>query len=139
MRGNLLTVVLLLFAVGTPLMAQNGRRWSARDHGRQGWQGANHGHHWNHDRDYDRYRDRDIRQDERAIDNDRWEIRDDLRRGDYRAARREREEMRERERDVYRDRHRSSDRARAYGYDHDSAWGRNQGWDWTRFNSFVRR
>ena len=135
MKGTLLTVALLVFAGSTSLMAQNGHGWGARDHG---WQRANHGHHNDRYRNGDYDRSRDIRQDEREIDHDRWEIRDDLRRGDYRAANREREEMRKRERDVYRDRHVGSDQ-RVNGYDHDSAWGRNQGWDWTRFNSFLRR
>ena len=38
---------------------------------------------------------RDIRQDEAQINHDRWELRRDLRNGDYRAAAREREELRE--------------------------------------------
>jgi len=110
-------------------MAQNGHRWGSRD---LGWQRAgSSGHH------YDRYRD--MRQDERAIEHDKWEIREDMRRGDYRAAQREREELRERERDLYRDRHGRFDRALGYGNDHVPASGRNKGWDWSRFNSFVRR
>jgi len=130
MKGTLLTIALLAFAGSTSLMAQNGHGWGARD---SGWQRANHGHHSDRYRngDYDRYRD--SRQDEREIDHDRWEIRDDLRRGDYRAANREREELRERERDLYRDRHGRYDRG--HGYNSGSGWSRNQRWDWSRFAS----
>ena len=130
MKGTLFTVALLVFAGSTSLMAQNGHGWGARDHG---WQRANHGHHNDRYRNGDYDRSRDIRQDEREIDHDRWEIRDDLNRGDYRAARREREEMRERERDLYRDHRGRYDRG--YGYNSGSTWSRNQHWDWTRFAS----
>ena len=128
MKGTLLTVALLVFAGTSSLMAQNGHRWGSRD---LGWQRASSVHH------YDRYRD--MRQDERAIEHDKWEIREDMRRGDYRAAQREREELRERERDLYRDRHGRFDQAWGYRNDHVPASGRKQGWDWSRFNSFVRR
>jgi len=126
MKGTLLTLALLVFAGSSSLMAQNGYQWGNRAHG---WQRANQGHHYDRyrGRDYDRYRD--IHQDERAIEHDKWEIRDDLRRGDYRAAQREREEMRERERDLYRDRNGRSN----HRFGHDSAWGRNQRWDWRQF------
>lgn len=47
---------------------------------------------------------RDIRHDEAKIAHDRWELRRDLDRGDYRAARHERRELRREYRDVNRDR-----------------------------------
>ena len=97
MKGTLLGLVLLACAGTGSLMAQNSNWRNGHDYG---WRQANHGHH-----DQSRaYRDRDIRQDEREIAHDRWEIRQDMRRGDYRAAQREREEMRARERDLHRDR-----------------------------------
>jgi hypothetical protein len=126
MKGTLLTVALLVFAGSTSAMAQKSYKWVNRDHGRQ-W--ATHGHHYDRYRgsDYDRYRD--MHQDERAIEHDKWEIRDDIRHGDYRAARREREELRERERDLYRDRRGS----------YDPAWRQNQRWDPARFADFLWR
>jgi hypothetical protein len=52
----------------------------------------------------DRYRDRqDIRRDQAQIDHDRWELRRDLREGNYAAAARERAEIRARYRDLDRD------------------------------------
>ena len=114
MKGTILGIVLLAFACTGSSMAQRGKWRSSQD---RDWRRANHGHH-------DGYRDyrgesnyRDIRQDERAIEHDRWEIRQDMRRGDYAAARREREEMRARERDLRRDR----------------------GWDWARRSSWAGR
>jgi hypothetical protein len=113
MKGTILGLVLLVFACTGSSMAKSGNRWSGQN---RDWRRANHGHH-------DPYRDnrggsnyRDTREDERAIDHDRWEIRQDMRRGDYAAARREREEMRERERDLRRDRR--------------SDWTRYTGWAW---------
>jgi hypothetical protein len=47
---------------------------------------------------------RDIRHDEAKIAHDRWELRRDLNRGDYGAARHERRELRREYRDVNRDR-----------------------------------
>jgi hypothetical protein len=47
---------------------------------------------------------RDIRRDEAKIAHDRRELRRDLERGDYRAARHERKELERRYRDVNRDR-----------------------------------
>lgn len=47
---------------------------------------------------------RDMNRDRAAIEHDKWELRNDLRRGDYRAAQRERQEMRDRYRDLNRDR-----------------------------------
>lgn len=53
----------------------------------------------------DRYRDhQDIRRDEAQIQHDRWELRRDLREGNYGAAARERAEIRERYRDLNHDR-----------------------------------
>ena len=53
----------------------------------------------------DSWRDRrDIRHDETKIEHDRRELRRDLERGDYRAARPERKELERRYRDVNRDR-----------------------------------
>lgn len=49
---------------------------------------------------------RDIRHDQAKIAHDRWELRRDLRDGDYRAARHERKELRREYRDVNRDRRR---------------------------------
>ncbi len=134
MKRTLMTVALLLLAGIAPLAAQNGHGWGNRANG---WQRPNHNRHYDRYRDYGR--DRDIRQDQREIDYDRWEIRDDLRRGDYRAARREREELREREYDLYRDRHNRCDRRRGYEYNRGSSWGRNQRWDWSRFTSLGWR
>lgn len=109
MKGTLLGLVLLACAGTGSLMAQNSNWRNGQGHG---WRQANHGHH-----DQSRvYRDRDIRQDEREIAHDRWEIRQDMRRGDYRAAQREREEMRARERDLHRDRR--------------ADWARYSGWAW---------
>ena len=54
--------------------------------------------------DGDRGLRRDIRHDEAKIAHARWELRRDLRRGDYRAARHERRELRREYRDVNRDR-----------------------------------
>jgi hypothetical protein len=136
MKGTLLTLALLVFAGSTSLAAQNNNRWSNRD---SGWHRANLGHHTDRYRDSDYDRDRDIRQDAREIDHDRWEIRDDLRRGDYRAADREREELRQRERDLYRDRHGRCDRGRNYGSSYNSRWDRSQRWDWMRFASMGWR
>lgn len=129
MKGTLLTIALLVFG-SSSLMAQNGHRWSTRD---SGWQRANHGHHTDSYRNsgYDRHRD--IRQDERAIEHDKWEIREDMRRGDYRAAQREREEIRERERDLYRDRHGRYDPGHAYKSG--STWNGNKHWDLSRLAS----
>jgi hypothetical protein len=47
---------------------------------------------------------RGIRRDEAKIAHDRWEMRRDRERGDYRAARHERKELRREYRDVNRDR-----------------------------------
>jgi hypothetical protein len=49
-------------------------------------------------------RRRDIRRDEAKITHDRRELRRDLYRGNYMAARRERRELRREYRDLYRDR-----------------------------------
>ncbi len=69
---------------------------------------------WRRDRDERRdvWRDRadrradwrDMRSDRAAIAHDRWELRRDLRRGDYAAAAHERAELRGRYRDLGRDR-----------------------------------
>ncbi|HLJ27201.1 MAG TPA: hypothetical protein VKY85_10880 [Candidatus Angelobacter sp.] len=53
----------------------------------------------------DRYRDRqDIRRDQAKIEHDRWELRRDLREGNYAAAAHERAEIRSRYRDLNHDR-----------------------------------
>lgn len=124
MKATLLTVALLVCAGSTSAMAQKGHGWANHDHG---WQRANRGHHYDRyrDSDYDRYRD--MRQDERAIEHDKWEIREDIRRGDYAAARREREELHERERDLHHDRRGRFD------------WAHNQRWDAARFANFGWR
>ena len=113
-------------------MAQN-RNW--RSHGSSDWRHSGYGHH-NNDRnwqrgDYVRHdeyrgcRDRrgiysDIRRDESELEHDRWELRQLEREGNYRAAEREREEMRERYRDIQRDRY-------------------NRAWDWMRYAGFGWR
>ena len=63
---------------------------------------------WRRDRDRDwrnDYRDRredrrDIRRDEHKINHDRWELRRDLREGNYRGAEHERRELRNEYRDI---------------------------------------
>ena len=54
--------------------------------------------------DGDRGMHRDVRRDEAKIAHDRWELRRDLYRGNYAAARHERRELRREYRDVNRDR-----------------------------------
>ena len=67
MKRTLLIAALLLFAGSTSLTAQNGYGWGNRG---RSWQRPNHNSHYDRYRDYGR--DRDIRQDQREIDYDRW-------------------------------------------------------------------
>jgi hypothetical protein len=82
-------LMFLVFAGAGSMMAQNGYY---RDRDLRG--------------DYaDRRSDiRDIHRDEAKIAHDRWELRRDLDRGNYRAAAHEREELRREYRDINRDR-----------------------------------
>ena len=99
MKQTVLGIVLLGLISASSLMAQD-RGWkSDRD-----WRRADRGRH-DYSRDY-RYRrgDRCDRRDEAAIRHDEWELRQDMRRGDYAAAQREREELRWRRRRMHRDR-----------------------------------
>ena len=124
MKGTVLGILLFAFAGTGSLMAQN-RDW--RSHRDNNWRRVDHGRH-DYQRDCrDRRADyRDIRRDERELAHDRWELRHYLREGNYRAAQREREEMRERERDIYRDRREVRRARRDRGRD----WVRYAGWGW---------
>lgn len=97
MKKTLFGFMLMAVMAGGTVMAsaQDGRRHD-RDDRQDGWR----------DRDDRGAEWRDMRGDRAAIDHDRWELNRDLREGNYRAAEREREEMRERYRDLERD-HRS--------------------------------
>jgi hypothetical protein len=88
-KRTLTGLMFLVFAGAGSLMAQSGYY---RDRDLRG--------------DYaDRRADiRDIHRDEAKIAHDRWELRRDLDRGDYRGAAHEREELRREYRDVNRDR-----------------------------------
>ena len=88
MKRTVLGIVLMGLMGAGSLMAQD-RDWRDRD--------------LRHDYADRRSDYRDIRHDENAIAHDRAEIRQDLREGNYAAARRERAEMDSRIRDVNRD------------------------------------
>jgi len=122
MKKRVLGIVLLGLIGASSLMAQN-RGWKS-DHD---WRRADRGRH-DYSRDYRYHRgDRCDRGSEAAIRHDEWELRQDLRRGDYAAAQREREELRWRLHNRYRDRQDEWRDTRDTRYDRYI-----RGYDWAR-------
>jgi len=122
MKKRVLWIVLLGLIGASSLMAQN-RGWKS-DHD---WRRADRGRH-DYSRDYRYHRgDRCDRGSEAAIRHDEWELQQDLRRGDYAAAQREREELRWRLHNRHRGRYDEWQDTRDTRYDRYI-----RGYDWAR-------
>lgn len=112
MKKTLFGFMLMAVMAGGTVMASAQDGWRRdRDERRDVWR----------DRDDRRADWRDMRNDRAAIEHDRWELRRALREGNYWAAEREREEIRERYRDLNRDRR--NFRRQNYDRRHDGEWG----------------
>ena len=128
MKKTVLGIVLLGLVSASSLMAQN-RGWR---HDRD-WRRADRGRH-DYYRDYRNRRGDRCDQREADIRHDEWELRRDMRHGDYAAAQREREELRWRFHNRHRDRRESWPESRDTRYDR-----YDRGYDWARQLSLAFR
>jgi hypothetical protein len=139
MKGIAVGILLFALAGTGTVMAQNHKWQSNRG---SDWRSANsgrHDHNWNWRRgNYGRHDEHrgcrdgrgiysDIRNDERQLEYDRWILSQLEREGNYRAAERQREEIRDRYRDIQRDRE-VARRDRS-----------NRAWNWMRDAGFGLR